>query len=99
MRVKNISLFCDRFQRSGSQFEGGDMRNIILCGLPASGKSTIGKMVAEAMEREFIDTDQLIEAAYTAKTGKQATCRQICHNHGEKYFRQLEDQQIAALKG
>lgn len=36
------------------------MENIVLIGMPGSGKSTIGKMLAEALERPFVDTDQLI---------------------------------------
>lgn len=36
------------------------MENIILIGMPGSGKSTIGAMVAKALGRQFIDTDQLI---------------------------------------
>ena len=36
------------------------MENIILIGMPGSGKSTIGAMVAKALDRQFVDTDQLI---------------------------------------
>ena len=36
------------------------MENIILIGMPGSGKSTIGAMVAKALGRQFVDTDQLI---------------------------------------
>ena len=36
------------------------IENIILIGMPGSGKSTIGAMVAKALGRQFVDTDQLI---------------------------------------
>ena len=35
------------------------IENIILIGMPGSGKSTIGAMVAKALGRQFVDTDQL----------------------------------------
>ena len=35
--------------------------NIILVGMPASGKSTIGALLAEKLNYIFIDTDTLIE--------------------------------------
>lgn len=73
--------------------------NIILCGLPMSGKTTIGKILANKLNWSFIDTDRLIENAYTNKTGKQYSCRQIYLEESEKIFRSLEKQQIAALKG
>ena len=34
--------------------------NIILVGLPGSGKTTLGKIVAERLGMNFIDTDQYI---------------------------------------
>ncbi|MBA2728029.1 MAG: AAA family ATPase [Parachlamydiaceae bacterium] len=72
--------------------------NIILCGLPMSGKSTIGKLVAEKLNRQFIDTDRLIENTYNMIKNKKYTCRQIYFLEGEKVFRRLEDHQIASLK-
>lgn len=72
--------------------------NIILCGLPMSGKTTIGKMLAERLKWVFIDTDRYIEKAYFLKTGKDSSCRQIYLEEGEKAFRELEKEQIAALQ-
>ena len=58
--------------------------NIVLTGMPASGKSTIGKCLAKALNREFVDTDKLIEA----KTGMSIS--KIFETYGEEYFRNLE---------
>lgn len=66
--------------------------NIVLTGMPASGKSTIGKALAEKLGREFIDTDEEIEKA------ENATIAEIFAAHGEKYFRCVEEQVILSLR-
>ena len=69
--------------------------NLILCGLPASGKTTVGKIIATHLNWIHVDLDQLIIENYSNPT--VSTCRQICLNEGETYFRFLENQQIAKL--
>lgn len=71
--------------------------NIILYGLPMSGKTTTGRMIAEKLKRSFIDTDRLVEQAYEMQAGKKCNCRQIYKNEGELTFRSLEKQQISSL--
>lgn len=36
-------------------------RNIVLIGMPASGKSTVGRLLAERLRRPFVDTDTVLE--------------------------------------
>lgn len=36
-------------------------RNIVLIGMPASGKSTVGRLLAERLRRPFVDTDAVLE--------------------------------------
>ncbi len=72
--------------------------NIILCGLPMSGKTTIGKMVAQQLDYHFIDTDRLIEKAYVEEKHQAKSCREIYRELGEVKFREFEKQQIATLK-
>ena len=42
------------------------MPNFILIGMPASGKSTLGKMAAAALQYDFVDTDDTIMDTYHA---------------------------------
>jgi shikimate dehydrogenase len=58
--------------------------NIVLIGMPSSGKSTVGREVAEALGREFLDTDVLI----SERAGMEIS--EIFERHGEEYFRNLE---------
>lgn len=60
-----------------------DTENIILIGMPSSGKTTMGKMLAEKLNRKFFDIDKLIE-----EEGK--TIPEIFEEKGEEYFRDLE---------
>jgi shikimate kinase len=58
--------------------------HLVLIGLPGSGKSTIGSMVAEKLERPFFDLDIEIE-----KT-EGRTVSEIFAADGEPYFRRRE---------
>ena len=72
-----------------------EKRNIVLSGMPASGKSTVGKIVAENLGRELIDTDRLIVERY----GDIPT---IFREKGERYFRDLESEvikEVSAFSG
>lgn len=71
---------------------------IILCGLPMSGKSTIGKILAEKLDYTFVDTDGLIEEQYAQLYGKNLSFRQIYQEKGEKFFRELEKKCILSLQ-
>ena len=58
--------------------------NIALVGMPASGKSTLGRLVAERLGREFTDTDSEI----VARAGMEIPV--IFRTKGEKGFRDIE---------
>jgi shikimate kinase len=58
--------------------------NIILCGFMGTGKSTVGRLIADRLGWRFVDTDQLIEA----RVGR--TVSQIFAQNGEAFFRQWE---------
>ena len=65
-----------------------DKENIVLIGMPASGKTTVGKILSEKYERELIDTDSLIEK----RAGKSIS--DIFKENGEAEFRRLESEII-----
>ncbi|MBQ5608396.1 MAG: shikimate dehydrogenase [Oscillospiraceae bacterium] len=58
--------------------------NIILVGMPSSGKSTIGKEIAKRLGRAFYDTDELIAQK------SAMTIPNIITSLGEEKFRELE---------
>ena len=58
--------------------------NIILVGMPGCGKSTIGRKLAEQMQREFVDLDEVIAKQYGVSPAE------MIRSLGEDYFRQVE---------
>ncbi len=72
--------------------------NVILCGLPKSGKTTVGKALSQALRMNFVDTDCLIEDAFAAHYNEKLSCREIFERKGEDFFRTLEKQQVLTLK-
>ena len=68
-----------------------EMQNIVLIGMPGSGKSTVAARLAEALDRVVLDSDAEIEE----KNG--ASCAQLIERHGEAAFRKLETEALAAL--
>lgn len=67
------------------------IQNIALIGFMGTGKSTVGRLAAEQLKFEFLDTDVLIEH----RSGKKIT--EIFAQNGEPAFRQLEAQLVAEL--
>jgi shikimate kinase len=61
-----------------------DSKKIVLVGMPGSGKSTLGKVLAAKLNWNFYDLDDLIEKS----AGKPIAT--IFPAHGEGYFRKLE---------
>lgn len=65
--------------------------NIVLVGMPTSGKSTIGKALAKSLNKKFIDVDKEI----VKKAGN--SIKEIFKEKGEAYFRTVESQVIESL--
>ncbi|MBQ7575555.1 MAG: hypothetical protein IJT26_03395 [Bacteroidales bacterium] len=63
-------------------------RNIVLTGMPSSGKSTLGKMLAERTGRLLTDTDELV----CRNTGREIP--DIFATDGEMEFRRLESEAV-----
>jgi len=66
--------------------------NLILVGLMGCGKTTVGRLVADRLGWEFIDTDRLI----MAKTGTSIPA--LFAEKGEPFFRRLEKEVLLAIK-
>ena len=69
----------------------GEMMNIVLIGMPGSGKSTAAKLLAERTGREVVDAD----AAWEAKYGE--SIQDFIHAQGEAAFRERETAVLAEL--
>ncbi len=68
-------------------------QNIVLIGMPASGKTTIGKLLESELSRPLYDSDEFI----VKKAGRTIT--EIFKTDGEEAFRILEAESIAELSG
>ena len=62
------------------------MSNIILIGMPASGKSTVGVVVAKRLGYEFVDTDLLIQKQ------EKKLLKEIIAEKGNEGFLEIENQ-------
>lgn len=56
----------------------------ILTGFMGAGKSTIGRLLAKALDYDFVDTDRFIERE------QGVSCGDVFEKLGEAHFRQLE---------
>ena len=63
-------------------------KNLVLLGMMAVGKTTLGKIVAKKQELEFIDIDASIE-----KKNSMAI-KEIFKKKGEKFFRMEEEKEV-----
>lgn len=61
--------------------------NIVLIGMPGCGKTTIGKLLAEKLNKSFIDVDSYIEEV------ENRTIPEI-FLQGESYFRDIETKAV-----
>lgn len=59
-------------------------KKIFLIGMPGSGKTTIGRMLAKELKFRFIDTDMVIQDIF------QLSINEIFNRYGEGAFRETE---------
>lgn len=69
----------------------GKKTNITLIGMPASGKSSVGVVLAKRLGKKFVDTDIVIQEKY----GK--LLKELIEAHGDEGFREIEDEVNAGL--
>jgi shikimate kinase len=70
---------------------GRDIRNLTLIGFMGTGKSSVGRLVANSLHFTFLDTDEVIEA----RAG--ASIADIFKQHGEPVFREWEKRIVQEL--
>lgn len=74
----------------------GRKKNIVLVGMPSSGKSTVGALLAKRLSRPFVDVDERIVA-------KHGAIPSLFSRFGESGFREMEadtiEHEIAPLTG
>ena len=63
-------------------------QNIVLIGMPGSGKSTVGRILAEELHKEFFDTDEVFTEEYKITPGDCIT------KEGEDAFRLKETEVV-----
>lgn len=68
-----------------------DKQNIVLIGMPSSGKTTVGRILAEKCGKELADTDEYI----VKKIGMPIA--DFFAEHGEAEFRKIEKETVAGL--
>lgn len=66
--------------------------NIILIGMPGSGKSTIGPLLAACLGKDFIDTDTVI------KNKENRELRDIVKQDGLESFLKIQESAVLELK-
>lgn len=69
----------------------GKKTNITLIGMPASGKSSVGVVLAKRLGKKFVDTDIVIQEKY----GK--LLKELIEEHGDEGFREIEEEVNAGL--
>jgi shikimate kinase len=66
--------------------------NIVLIGFMGSGKSYVGELLAQKLDFEFVDTDEMI----AQKTGLSIV--ELFKEKGEEYFRFMETETVKELQ-
>ena len=102
MLVRQAAEACARFTGAPVPAEEVDIilsdlrrerETLVLIGMPGSGKTTVGRILAQSLNREFADTDEEIQK----RTGKPIPT--IFAEDGEAAFRDLEADLVRELSG
>ena len=66
-------------------------KSVVLIGMPAAGKSTVGVVLAKTLGKQFVDTDLLIQDR------EGMLLQDIINTKGDAYFRQVEEAVLSEL--
>ena len=67
-------------------------KNLVLIGMPGSGKSTIGVILAKKTSRDFVDTDVVIQSH------EHRSLQDIVDNEGYMKLREIEEKWVMTLE-
>lgn len=67
------------------------MKTIVLTGMMGSGKTTVGRLLAQKLSVKFIDVDLVVEKKYNKSISE------IFAQFGEEYFRKIESETIKEI--
>ena len=70
-----------------------ETRSVTLVGMPGSGKTTVGRALAQKLGRRLADTDALVEE------GAGCTIPELFAREGEEAFRRLEHEALCRVSG
>ena len=68
------------------------MKNIVLIGMPGSGKSTVGVLLAKALGYEFLDVDLVIQRR------EGALLQEILDTRGTQAFLEAEERAVCSVR-
>jgi shikimate kinase len=68
------------------------MKNLFLIGMPSSGKTSLGKLLAQRLNYGFMDLDSVIVE------NEKASIADLFREKGEAYFRQAERQALRQIQ-
>lgn len=68
------------------------MKNIVLIGMPGTGKSTVGVLLAKSLLMNFTDTDLIIQQKYST------SLQNIIREKGTEAFLEIEDSVLSEIK-
>lgn len=92
--LKWIGLKCNKYQKISNKYRLKDenMKNIVFIGMPASGKSTVGVVVAKRLGYKFVDTDLVIQEV------EKRLLKEIIAEEGNEGFLRIEDRVNAEIQ-
>ena len=70
-------------------------QNMILIGMKACGKTTVGKLLAKKLKIQLFEVDREIENKHQKLQNEKLAFREVFQKYGKDYFRNLE---ISVLK-
>lgn len=80
-----------KFQVWEKDMDHSEKNNIVLTGMPASGKSTVGVILAKILGMDFIDTDIVIQKREGSRLSE------IIENQGTDGFLKIEEQAVLSI--